>query len=178
MAGIVVYGSQYGTAKQYAEELARRADLEACPYDALGDINNYDTIAYVGALYAGGVLGMKKTLSKLANCAGKRIAIATVGLADPTDSKNVTNIEGNMKRQLSEAVFANARLFHLRGGIDYSKLGFKHRTMMKLLCNKAKNLPEEQKNAEVRAMLETYNKHVCFIDFDSLDPIARFILPG
>jgi sulfite reductase alpha subunit-like flavoprotein len=27
MAGIVIYGSQYGTAKQYAEELARRYDI-------------------------------------------------------------------------------------------------------------------------------------------------------
>ena len=63
MAGIVVYGSQYGTARQYAEELARRTGIEARQYDSVGEINQYDTIAYVGALYAGGVLGMKKTFS-------------------------------------------------------------------------------------------------------------------
>ena len=53
-------------------------------------------------------------------------------------------------------------------GIDYSKLGLKHKTMMKLLYNKAKNLPEEKKNAEIMAMIETYNKQVSFVDFDSL----------
>lgn len=175
MTSVLIYGSQYGTAKQYAEELASRTSIEARPYDSVGDINHYDTIAYVGALYAGGVLGMKKTFAKLASCEGKTIAIATVGLADPTDPENVANIEANMKRQLSEEVYEAAQIFHLRGGIDYSKLGFKHKTMMKLLCNKAKNLPEEEKNAEVRAMLETYGKQVYFVDFDTLDPIVAVL---
>lgn len=175
MTSIVIYGSQYGTAKQYAEELARRAGVEACRYDSVGDINQYDTIVFVGALYAGGVLGMRKTLARLASCEGKTIAIATVGLADPTDPQNVANIEENMKRQLPEKVFEAARIFHLRGGIDYSKLGLRHKTMMRLLCNKAKSLPEEEKNAEVRAMLETYGKQVSFVDFDTLDQIVAVL---
>ncbi|MBR3160654.1 MAG: hypothetical protein IKG18_18715 [Atopobiaceae bacterium] len=172
MAGIVIYGSQYGTAREYAEELASRTALEAHAYDVVGSISEYDTIAYIGALYAGGVLGLKKTFSKFSHCEGKTIVIATVGLADPMDMKNVAHIEDGMRRQLSGEVLAHARLFHLRGGIDYTELGFKHRTMMKLLYNKAKNLPEEQKNAEVRAMIETYGKRVSFVDFDSLDPIV------
>lgn len=175
MASIVIYGSQYGTAKQYAEELAKRVGIDARRYDEVGGIDQFETIAYVGALYAGGVLGMKKTFAKLASCTGKTILIATVGLADPTDSENVANIEANMRRQLSREVFESAHIFHLRGGIDYSKLGFKHKTMMKLLCNKAKNLPEEEKNAEVRAMLETYGKQVSFVDFDTLDPLVSIL---
>lgn len=175
MPSIVIYGSQYGTAKQYAEELARRTGIEACQYDSIGDVNQYDTIAYIGALYAGGVMGMKKTFAKLASCEEKTIIIATVGLADPTDSENVANIKGSMRQQLSGEVFEAAHIFHLRGGIDYTKLGFKHKTMMKLLCNKAKNLPEDEKNAEVRAMLETYGKQVSFVDFDTLDPIVTIL---
>lgn len=172
MAGIVIYGSQYGTARQYAEELARRTGIEARPCDSIGDINQYDNIAYVGALYAGGVLGMKKTFAKLASHEGKTIVIATVGLADPTDADNVSNIRNNMRRQLSPELFEAAQTFHLRGGIDYAKLGFKHKTMMRLLYSKAKGLPEEEKTAEVRAMIETYGKQVDFIDFGALGPIA------
>ena len=172
MTSVVIYGSQYGTTRQYAEELARRTGVEARRYDSVGDINQYDTIAYVGALYAGGVLGMKKTFASLASCEGKTIAIATVGLADPADPHNVESIEENMRRQLPGKVFEAAHIFHLRGGIDYSRLGFKHRTMMRLLCGKAKNLPEDEKNAEVRAMLETYGKQVSFVDFNSLGQIV------
>ena len=172
MPSVVIYGSQYGTARQYAEELARRTGVEACRYDGIGDVNQYDAIAYIGALYAGGVVGMKRTFAKLASCAGRTILIATVGLADPADAENVENIRGNMRRQLSAEVFEAACIFHLRGGIDYAKLGLKHRAMMKLLCNKAKNLPEEEKSAEVRAMLETYGKHVSFVDLGALDPLV------
>ena len=46
-----------------------------------------------------------------------------------------------------------------------------HKTMMGLLVRKAKNLPEEKKNAEVRAMIETYNQGVDFIDYESLSSI-------
>lgn len=178
MAGIVVYGSQYGSAKRYAEELARRAGLEAQPFDVVGDINKYDVIAYIGSLYAGGVMGMKKTFSKLASCEGKTIVIATVGLADPADQENVANIEAGMRHQLPAEVLEHARIFHLRGGIDYGKLGFKHKTMMRLLYAKAKGLPEEQKTAEVRAMIETYGKQVDFTDFGSLEPLAAVLQEG
>ena len=174
MSGIVIYGSKYGTTKQYAEELARRTGFEVKAYDDAYDINGYEPIAYIGALYAGGVLGMKKTIARLTGFQGE-IVIATVGLADPTDPENVANIEEGMKAQLPKDVFESAHVFHLRGGIDYSKLSFKHKTMMKLLCKKAENLPEEEKNAEVRAMLETYGKRVNFVNFDSLDQIVAVL---
>lgn len=172
MAGIVIYGSKYGTAKQYAEELAKRTGLRALPYDSVDDVNKYEVIAYVGSLYAGGVLGMKQTFAKLASCEDKKLVIATVGLADPTDAGNVANIEANMRRQLPEEVYEAARIFHLRGGIDYAKLGLKHKAMMGLLYRKAKSMPEEEKTAEVRAMIETYGKQVDFVDFSSLEPLV------
>ena len=51
------------------------------------------------------------------------------------------------------------------------ELSFKHKTMMGLLVRKAKNIPEEKKNAEVSAMIETYNQVVDFIDFESLSSV-------
>ena len=63
----------------------------------------------------------------------------------------------------------------MRGGIDYSKLNFAHKTMMKLLYNAVKNLPKEKQTAEDRAMIETYNKKVNFIDFSGLDKIINEI---
>lgn len=172
MAGIVIYGSQYGTAKQYAEELARRTGFEVRSYDAAGDINGYETIVYIGALYASGVLGMKKTFDKLAGFQGKKIAIATVGVADPMNAEYIATVEDGMKQQLSAEVFAAASLFHLRGGIDYSQLSFKHKALLGLMYKRAKNLPEEELTADMRAMVETYNQRVSFVDFASLDQIV------
>ena len=176
MNSIIIYGSHYGTTKQYAEELSKRTNIKAISFKKFNQqINDYDSIIYLGALYAGGVLGMSKTLKKLNNISNKKILIATVGLSDPTDEVNKNNIRNNIKNQIPKEVLEKAKIFHLRGGIDYSKLNFAHKTMMKLLYNAVKNLPNEKQTAEDRAMIETYNKKVNFIDFSSLDKIANEI---
>lgn len=168
----IIYGSRYGTTRRYAEELARRTGLEARPFGDVDNINEYQTLAYLGALCAGGVMGMKKTFAKLANVQDKTIVIATVGVADPTNEQNTSSIKQSMARQLAPEVLSHAHIFHLRGGIDYSKLSLHHRAMMSLLCKKARSLPEEEQTAEVHAMLETYGKQVDFTDFNSLDQIV------
>ena len=175
MSNIILYGSHYGTTKQYAEELSRRTNIEVSSFKTIKDINQYDTIIYLGGLYAGGVLGMAKTLKNLNDVSHKKIILVTVGLADLTDEVNKNNIRNNIKRQLKKEVFEKAKIFHLRGGIDYSKLNFGHKTMLKLLYNSIKNLPEEKQTAEDKAMIETYNKKVNFIDFSSLDDIIHEI---
>ena len=176
MNSIIIYGSHYGTTKQYAEELSKRTNIKAISFKKFNQqINDYDNIIYLGALYAGGVLGMSKTLKKLNNISNKKILIATVGLSDPTDEVNKNNIRNNIKNQIPKEVLEKAKIFHLRGGIDYSKLNFAHKTMMKLLYNAVKNLPKEKQTAEDRAMIETYNKKVNFIDFSSLDKITNEI---
>ena len=175
MRTVIVYGSQYGTAKRYAEALAGRTESEIRSCKDLKDLDVYDNIVFIGALYAGGVLGLKKTLSGIHDLQNKKIVIATVGLADPNDRENIEAIRNGLKKQLSENIFIHARVFHLRGGIDYSCLNLKHRTMMALLYRKAKGLPEEKKTAEVRAMIDTYGKRVDFVDLSSLDPIIREI---
>ena len=176
MNSIIIYGSHYGTTKQYAEELSKRTNIRAISFKKFNQqINDYDNIIYLGALYAGGVLGMSKTLKKLNNISNKKILIATVGLSDPTDEVNKNNIRNNIKNQIPKEVLEKAKIFHLRGGVDYSKLNFAHKTMMKLLYNAVKNLPNEKQTAEDRAMIETYNKKVNFIDFSSLDKIANEI---
>ena len=175
MNSIIIYGSNYGTTEQYAKELSKRTNIEAISFENVQEINKYDKIIYIGGLYAGGVLGMSKTLRKLTNIQNKTIIIATVGLADPTDEKNINNIRNNIKVQISKEIYDKAKIFHLRGGIDYSKLKFFHKTMMKLLYNAVKNIPQEKLSSENKAMIETYNKKVNFVNFSDLDKIISEI---
>ena len=170
---IIIYGSCYGTTKKYAEELSGRFGCEAVSYENVNDINAYQTIIYMGGLYAGGVQGMKKTLKKLSDISDKIICIVTVGLADPTDEKNIEHIRKNIKTQVSQELYNKAKIFHLRGGIDYSEISFLHKKMMGMVYKKAVSVPVEERDAELSAMIETYNKQADFVDFDSLDPIVQ-----
>ncbi len=175
MSNIIIYGSHYGTTKQYAEELSKRTNIEAISFENVKEINDYNNIIYLGGLYAGGVLGMSKTIKKINTISNKKIIIVTVGLSDPIDEVNKKNIRDNIKRQIPKEFFEKTKIFHLRGGIDYSRLNFVHKTMMKLLYNSVKNLPEEKQTSEDKAMIETYNKKVNFVDFSSLDEIINEI---
>lgn len=87
------------------------------------------------------------------------------------DEENINNIENNMKRQLSNEIYKKASIYHLRGGIDYSKLNFLHKTMMRILYEKAKSLPEEKKTTEDKLMIQSLLQKVNFVDFSSLENI-------
>lgn len=176
MERIILYGSEYGTSEAYAKALSARTGIPAISYQDAGDMDHYDAVIYLGALYAGGVLGLSKTVKRIRDVSSKAIVIITVGLADPEDEENIANIRKNLERQLPQEVFSRAAVFHLRGGIDYSNLHLTHKTMMRLLYEKAKNLPEEKKNAEVRAMIATYGQRVSFVDLSRLDGIVKAIL--
>jgi hypothetical protein len=171
MNGIILYGTCYGSAKQYAEELSHRTGEKCVSYESAGDLTAYDRIVYIGSLYAGGVLGMANTIGKLERWESKQIVIATVGLADTTDEVNVQSIRKAMVRQLPAGMMEHARIVHLRGGIDYSRLSIKYKFMMGLLYQKAKNLPPEKKTAEVRAMIDTYGQVVDFVDLSRVDEL-------
>ena len=173
MNTLIIYGSQYGTTKRYAEKFAEMTDLPVISFEDIENLEKYERVVYFGALYAGGVKGLKNTIKKLSP--NTKLVIVTVGLADVCDEENISNIRSSIRKQVPEYLFKKASIFHLRGGIDYQKLSLKHSLMMALLYNKAKNMPEEKKTAEVRAMVETYNSKVDFVDFSCLEQIAESI---
>ena len=159
---IITYGSQYGSAEHYARKFAECTGFPILPYREVKNLSGYARVIHFGALYAGGVLGLRQIMQQLP--AKAEFIIVTVGLADVQDAENIQHIRSAIRRQIPEDVFRRTRIFHLRGAIDYSKLNLKHRTMMALLYAKARGLPEEKKNAETQAMIETYGKQVSFVD--------------
>ena len=159
---LITYGSRYGSTEHYARKFAECTHLPILPYREVKDLSDYARVIHFGALYAGGVLGLRQIVSQLSTEA--ELIIVTVGLADVQDAENIQNIRNSIQSQLPEDVFRRARIFNLRGAIDYGKLKLGHRTMMALLYAKAKGLPEEEKNAETHAMIETYGKQVSFVD--------------
>ena len=171
MQSIIIYGSCYGTTKKYAEGMAEKTGIDAISFEKAADLHQYVRIIYFGGLYAGGVLGLSKTLKNLQDISNKRIDIVTVGLADTTDTDNIQSIRKSIQKQLSKELYDHAQIFHLRGGIDYQKLSFKHKTMMALLYNKVKKIPPEKRNAETKALIETYGQKVDFVNLDMLNSI-------
>ena len=101
MDGLIVYGSKYGTTRRYAEELSRLTGLPAIPCGEFHRLAEGSILVYLGALYAGGVLGLKQAMKGLSLGDGQRLIVATVGLADPQIPQNRAHILASLKRQMS-----------------------------------------------------------------------------
>jgi len=173
MKSVIIFGSQYGSAKQYAEVLSEKLNIDCFDYRKLKSDKKYDIIIYVGSLYAGGVLGLAKTLKGYSANTLKKILIITVGIADPNDIENAENIQNNIYKQLPRHLNKNIELFHVRGSLNYSKLNLKHKTMMKFLYHFSKKIPIEKQNEETKMFIATYNQMVDFVDFNSLECVIE-----
>lgn len=175
MNQVIIYGSQYGSTFQYAKKLSEQTNIPAVNYKEIPDLSAMHTIIYMGGLYAGGVLGLAKTFRCFSLRDGQKIIFITIGLSDPDEPENRHNIRMSIQKQLPSGLFQQAKIFHLRGGIDYQKLSFGHRTMMALLYRSLRKTPLEQQTPEDRALIETYGKQVDFINFSALEPIIQEI---
>lgn len=170
---IIIYGSQYGTTKRYADRFSEITGIETVSYQESKDIDRYDRIIFMGALYAGSVLGLKKTISKMSP--KQELVIVTVGLVDPIDPENIDYIRHSIKERIPADLYDETRIFHLRGAIDYSQLSLKHRMMMAVIHSKLSKMSEEKLNAEAKTILATYGKKEDFVDFKSLEKLGSVI---
>ena len=175
MKSLIIYGSQYGTSKEYATELSEITKIPCVSYQSVKDITKYEQIIYFGGLYAGGVKGLKSTFRLLKN-SNVRTIIVTVGLADVNNEENTNNIKTSIAKQVDKNILRTSIIFHLRGGIDYSRLNFKHKTIMKMLYHSIKDTPVEKLTAEDKTLIETYNTKVDFVDYHSLKQIIEVII--
>jgi menaquinone-dependent protoporphyrinogen IX oxidase len=175
MENIIIYGSKYGTTKSYAQELTKKTGFPNIDYREIECLEKYSTIIYLGGLYAGGVKGLKNTFKKFPLNSKQKLIVVTVGLADPKIKTNTDHIKLSLEKQLPKELYDNSKIFHLRGGIDYKKLNFKHTFMMKALLHKIKKLPVEKQTAETKALIETFNKNVNFVDLETLNEIINYI---
>lgn len=173
MGSIIVYGSQYGSACRYAQELSKQTGVPFINYKKMPPLSDKQIVVYIGALYAGGVLGLSKTLKGLSLQNGQRLIIVTVGLADPQILQIQKNIRNTIQNQVSASLYTRAKIFHLRGAIDYQRLSWKHRTMMSLLHFFLQKKAAEEWSEEDSVLMETYNKQVDLIDFSSLRSIIN-----
>jgi menaquinone-dependent protoporphyrinogen IX oxidase len=170
---IITYGSQYGTTKRYAKKLSEITTIPSSDESDVKNLSSFDVIIHLGGLYAGRVKGLKKIVKHTPKQA--RLIVITVGLADVNNEVNTSKIKNDVKNQIPGDLLKRTQIFHLRGGIDYSKLSITHKAMMTLLYKKVKAMPEEKKTAEIQFMIDTFNQKVDFTDFSTLDSIVQAI---
>jgi menaquinone-dependent protoporphyrinogen IX oxidase len=171
---VVVYESKYGTTKKYAEWIAEdlSADLferKAASADAL---TGYDVIVYGGGLYAGGVSGFSFIKNNFNTIKDKRVLLFTCGLGDPEVPENIDNIREGLDKFMTPEMKNKVEVFFLRGGMDYSKLNFVHKSLMSMVQKTVARKDQANRTPEEIAMIETYGKVVDFTDRSTIKPLV------
>jgi menaquinone-dependent protoporphyrinogen IX oxidase len=170
---VVLYSSIHGTTKQYAQWISealkspiiKKQDIKPM------DLMDYDVIVYGGALYAGGIKGISVITKNWSQLREKHIILYTVGLANPENA----SFEHIIKKAFTQEQIEKIKIFHVRGGIHYNKLGLHHKIMMKMLVENIKNKPQPEMNEETTLFLETYGKEIDFTNKETIKPVITYI---
>ena len=133
---VIVYETQGGTSKRYAEWLAERLGAECVPAE---DFDDEDPVIYVGWRSGPMIVGMKVFPHK-----DKIKAVVCVALERYDD--------GAMETIRSKNGIDN--VFYVRGGMDRSKLSFGQKLLLALVSVKMLLFNRSPEDREVRRIMD------------------------
>ncbi len=163
-AQAIVYESNTGYTRRYAELLAEATGLPLYPRKKAGALGSGTDIVYMGWIMAGAVQGYKKATGKY-----NVQALIAVGMAAPSQKAADDIVKRHQTGDLP--------VFYLQGGIDRTKLRGLNKVMLsnmpRLLESEAEKNPEKaEQNARIIEMIENGCDYVCR---ENLDEIVRWL---
>ncbi|MCQ2576427.1 MAG: flavodoxin domain-containing protein [Treponema sp.] len=153
MKAIVIYNSQTGFTKQYAQWISEELSCEAVEFSkgAKMDLSDYDTIVFGSWCMAGTLTKLdwlKKNLNRFYE-AGKKIAVYAVG-ASPIENPEV---DVAMDKLFAEEDKTKVKVFYCPGGINYENMKpfsrFGMKMFAKALSSKKDATEKERKQGEM-----------------------------
>ena len=170
----VIYKSKGGFSQKYAKWLA---DYLKCDLYDLKDFTKSDIDKYHILIFGSGVYCSKMPIANFINknakyFSGKKIIVFAAGLTaldntealDYIDNKNFT---GDIADRIA--------IFHLRGGIDYSKLSYIEKKVMKMISKNIKKKPVDQLNETDKIISQSYGGFIDLTQKSYIMPIIEYI---
>lgn len=157
MKTIVVYTSQTGFTKRYAQWIAEAAGADCVELSEAKrkNLDTYEAIVYGGWACAGGIKNLKWFKGNIEKWADKKLIAFCVG-ASPIENPE---IEPTLKRNFTEAEFKKVRVFYCPGGFNYEKMSASSKMMMKMFIKmlKAKKNKTEADQEQIKMISSSYD---------------------
>lgn len=174
MKTLVIYTSQTGFAKKYAEWIAERTgadilDISQARRKDTAFFDGYQAICYGGWVMAGKTVKAKWFLDKAASWKDKRLAVFCVG-GSPNDNPD---IEPMLQNMLSDEQRKYIRAFYCQGGFDYDKMNGPSRLAMKMFVAALKNKKDATEDEKVMAKMIAQSYDISDIKFT--DPVVGYL---
>lgn len=160
MKAIVIYHSQTGFTKRYAQWLSEASDadlmeLSEAKKKGADALSAYDAIIFGGWACAGGISRLSWFKSNMGSWEGRKLIVYCVG-ASPADSPNV---EPALRQNFTESELEKVNVFYCPGGLDYDKMPLPSKLMMKMFLGtlKAKKHKTEVEQEMVKMISASYD---------------------
>lgn len=167
---LIVYGTQYGTSKQYAEKLAAITGDPVIDCQQLPQELPEAHVIFVGSVYIGRMTGLKKVLQALAS-AKNELTIVTVGMTDSISEELVAGIHQPIAAKVAEKRITLRGCYHLQGKVNYDGLALKHKLVIKPMVAAFKKKPANELDEQAKMLLQAFdqtNANEPAIDFAAL----------
>ncbi len=172
MKTLVIYSSQTGFTKRYAEWLAEDLSgslmtFEKAKQQSTDYFESFEAIIYGGWAMAGKIVNSQWFLENAENWKGKRLILFCVG-ASPTDHPD---LQMTMDQILSAEEKEYIRLFYCPGGLDYSKMSIANKMMMKIFAAMLKKDKDPIKREQGEYVSHSYD----ISDRKYIQPIVDYV---
>ena len=156
MKAIVIYNSQTGFTKRYAEWIAEAAgaDCVALTEAKKKDLTGYEAIIFGSWACAGSIKNLSWFKDNMDHWTGKKLIVFCVG-ASPITS----DVEKSLACNFNEPKLERADVFYCPGGLNYEKMSAPTKLMMKMFVKmiKAKKDKSAIEEEMARVMSSSYD---------------------
>jgi len=173
MKKIVVYNSKTGFAKRYAEWAAEELGLSAVPYKSFDQSAAYDAdlVVFISRIQAGKIEQLAGIKKLLGSTAPERLVVAAVGAAPMTAEETINKYWAD---NFSEEEMTKVPHFYMQGGLDYEKMGFGERSILKVVTKVLKN--KKDKTDEESVFEQTLNSSFDNSSRDFIKPLVEYVM--
>jgi len=173
---LVMYYSENGTTKRYAEWIAEA--LNGDLYD-IKNINSnmfsgYDAIILGSPILGVSIKGLNILSKNYSLIKDKKIVFYACGIEDMSNDMVTNRIRGYIEKEVPNELFQQIKISFLRGGFDHYKLNLKYRLLFWIAKKKIDKKPVEKLTIDERLVMETYGKNLDFTNKENIKAIVEY----
>lgn len=171
MKTLVVYTSQTGFTKRYAEWLADAvgADCLELSVAKKRELSEYDAIIFGGWVCAGSISKIAWFKGNIERWPGKKLAVFCVG-GSPIYSPDIAPF---LERSFTPAERSRLKAFYCPGGFNYEKMPAPSKLMMKMFSAALK--AQKDKTEAEEAMAKMISHSYDLSDKKYIEPILEYL---
>ena len=169
MKTVVIYNSQTGFTKRYAEWIAEAAGADCLALSAAKrkNLDIYEAIVFGGWACAGSISKLGWFKGHMDQWADKKLAVFCVG-GSPIENPE---IEQFLKKSAKEYGLKKVDTFYCPGGFNYEKMPVASKLMMKMFVKMLKN--KKNKTETEREMVKMISASYDITDKKYIEPILE-----